>query len=116
MNQAVAELDPYGVFANAFSAALGIRWPKQGENFALALGANECDCGVESEPVCAFCERRDHPSYCRAGCAGHAHEELLEGPCDSFEFAPCGPNDGRTCVYERKQREHDPLADPVATY
>ncbi|HEX6244982.1 MAG TPA: FAD-binding protein, partial [Polyangiales bacterium] len=72
MNQAVGELDPYGVFANDFASALGIRWPKRDESFARALAGDTCDCGTESEPVCAY---RDHHTYanrCRSRCSAIA--------------------------------------------
>jgi hypothetical protein len=116
MNEAVAELDPYGVFANGFARALGIRWPKQGENFARELGGNDCDCNVESDPVCGFVERQDFASRCRATCAGVPSEGLLRGACAAFEWAPCSLVDGRTCVWERKAREHNPLQEPLARF
>ena len=31
MNEAIAQLDPYGVFGNAFAEAIGIAWPKRGQ-------------------------------------------------------------------------------------
>lgn len=116
INDVVAELDPYGVFSNDFAARIGVRWPKQAENFAAELGGNACSCDVTAEPVCDYRKRQTYANTCRAACAGLGGGDVLTGPCAAFAFSQCSALDGRTCIYRKRGRSADPGALPVLRY
>lgn len=116
VNQVVAELDPYGVFANTFAQRIGISWPKRGEDFAAALAQSTCTCDVSAEPVCAYATRVTYANSCRATCAGFPAAQLLTGACDAYEWRPCSLIDRRTCAYRKRGRTADPLDAPVLRF
>lgn len=116
MNQAVAELDPYGVFSNAFAERIGITWPKRGENFAAALGQSTCDCDVTAQPVCAYATQQTFANPCRATCAGVTSAQLISGPCAAFEWATCSLFDPRTCVWRKHGARADRTQPPELSY
>jgi hypothetical protein len=115
MNEAVAELDPYGVFANAFARRLGVRWPQEDAGFA-ALVSTPQPCGVEAEPQCAFASQTTHANACRAQASGLTPDALLPGPCAALQWDVCSVADARTCVWDRKVREQNPFAAPLVSY
>jgi FAD/FMN-containing dehydrogenase len=112
MNAAVAQLDPYGVFANRFAERAGIRWPKAGEDFARALGGSSCTCGVDAEPVCDYAARRTFANACRAACSGVAGAQLVRGACAELEFGDCSALDTRTCVWRKRGAMADRSGEP----
>jgi hypothetical protein len=118
LNEAIAELDPYGVFANDFARRIGVVWPKQGQDFALALGHSACSCGTDdpAQAVCAYRDMNVFASPCRAACAGKQATDLLPGACSALLATPCSILDPRTCVYDRKAQEQDPFVEPLVRY
>jgi hypothetical protein len=116
MNDAVAQLDPYGVFSNDFAERIGIRWPKRGIDFASALAASTCACSPAAEPVCDYRTRRTYASTCRAACEGATGAQLLQGACAQLEWDSCSPIDDRTCVWRKQGATADRNQDPEIRY
>jgi FAD/FMN-containing dehydrogenase len=118
VNEAVAELDPYGVFANDFARRIGVTWPKQGQDFSLALGHGACSCGTEGPALtaCAYRDMNVFASPCRAACAGKTASDLLPGACSALVREPCSPFETTTCVYDRKAREQNPFVEPLVRF
>jgi FAD/FMN-containing dehydrogenase len=116
MNEAVAELDPYGVFANQFAERAGIRWPRAGEDFARALGASTCACGVTATPVCEYGTRRTFANACRAACSGVASAQLVNGACAELEWDQCSLIDEQTCVWRKQGATADRTRAPELRY
>jgi FAD binding domain/D-arabinono-1,4-lactone oxidase len=116
MNQAVAELDPYGVFANAFGRRIGIRWPKQAEGFGALAGSASQSCGNEAEPQCAFATQVTFANRCRALRAGATMAGLIAAPCAALVWDKCSALEAETCVWDKKQREQSLLAPSLTRY
>ncbi|MET0384991.1 MAG: hypothetical protein ABW321_03480, partial [Polyangiales bacterium] len=116
MNAAVAELDPYGVFANDFAARIGITWPKRGEDFSGPLAGSSCACDVVAEPLCDYQTRQTYANTCRARCAGRDSAHLLTGSCAQLEWDTCSLLDPRTCVWRKLGAHADRLAEPLVRY
>jgi DNA-directed RNA polymerase specialized sigma54-like protein len=116
MNAAVAELDPYGVFANDFAERIGVRWPKRGENFATASGVNACACGVLAEPVCEYKTRHTFANVCRASCEHVDSSQLVPGTCAQLEWDTCSVLDSRTCVWRKQGAAADRGDSPLLAY
>lgn len=118
VNEAVAELDPYGVFANDFARRIGVTWPKQGQDFTLALGHGACSCGTEGPALgaCSFRDMNVFASPCRAACAGRGASDLLPGACSALLREPCSAFETTTCVYDRKAREQNPFVEPLVRF
>lgn len=116
VNEAIAQLDPYGVFANDFARRIGVHWPQEGADFGQALGQSPCSCGIEAAPQCAYRDKLVYANGCRASCAGKAATDLVAGPCQAFVWGVCSALDTRTCVWEQKAREQNPFVDPVIRY
>ena len=116
MNAAVAELDPYGVFANRFAERAGIRWPKAGQDFARALGGSSCDCSVEAAPVCDYSTRRTFANACRAACSGLTGAQLISGACAQLQWDRCSPIDSQTCVWRKQGALADRTRAPELRY
>ena len=116
MNAAVAELDPFGVFANQFAERVGIRWPKAGEDFANALSGSACACGVTAEPVCDVAKRHTFANACRAACSGVASAQLIKGACAELMWDRCSLIDDQTCVWRKHGARADRTAPPELRY
>lgn len=116
VNEVVAELDPYGVFSNAFASRIGVRWPNQNQNFAAELGQDACACDVSAEPVCDYRAGRTYANGCRASCAGLASAQLVSGPCAAYEIARCSAIDVRSCVWRKRGRTADRSSEPVLRF
>ncbi|MET0341239.1 MAG: FAD-binding protein [Polyangiales bacterium] len=117
MNRAVAELDPYGVFANTFASRIGIRWPRGQEDFASALGGTRsCACDAAAEPVCAVGTRTTYANACRAACDSLSSANLVKGPCASLELASCSLLDARTCVWRKRGKHADRSEAPLIRF
>jgi hypothetical protein len=116
MNDVIAELDPYGVFSNAFAERIGIRWPRRAEDFAAALGASACPCGTAAEPVCDVKTRRTFANGCRAACAHVDGAQLVAGACASLEWGECSPFESTTCVWRKQGGAADRGTDPLLRY
>ena len=112
MNAAVAELDPYGVFANDFAERAGIRWPKRNADFAVELAASGCKCGTIAQPVCDASNRRTFANSCRAACSGIPAAQLIQGSCASLEWDACSPLDTTTCVWRKQGARADRTRAP----
>ena len=115
MNQAVAELDPYGVFANDFARRIGVQWPNEQEGFSALTGEPD-SCGVEADPQCAYESKRTFANLCRAQRAGVSSSGLLSGTCEALVWAPCSAFESTTCVWDRKAREQSVFAEPLARF
>jgi FAD/FMN-containing dehydrogenase len=112
MNQAVAELDPYGVFSNAFAERIGIRWPKRDADFASALGGDTCSCSGVAEPVCDAGARITHANACRAACSGAPAAQLVPGPCAALEWGECSAFEAGMCVWRKQGAAADRTRAP----
>jgi FAD/FMN-containing dehydrogenase len=116
MNQAVAELDPYGVFANAFARRIGIRWPRERDGFGALLPTGSDSCGTEAEPQCAYTTQVTYANRCRALRAGESMAGLVASPCAALVWDKCSALETETCVWDRKQREQSIFAAPLLRY
>jgi hypothetical protein len=116
MNQAVAELDPYGVFANDFARRIGVRWPKESQGFGALIPDPAQPCGVEAETQCAYKTKVTYANRCRAGLDQVDPSVLLPGSCDALIWDKCSAFEAETCVWDKKAREQSIFAAALARY
>jgi hypothetical protein len=115
MNLAVAQLDPYGVFASAFARRIGIVWPRESQGFSALTGSAE-RCGNGADPVCAYQTKRTYANSCRAAEAGAPANELIAGTCARYSWGSCSLIDSTTCVWDSKDHEQSAANPPLVSY